>query len=99
MRISCWKCGETIERVGVDRVSKRESCSKCDTDLHCCHNCRFFDPSVHNQCRETQAEWIKEKDKANYCDYFEPANSASSPRGNLDSSAGVRKRFKDLFDV
>ncbi len=99
MRISCWQCGETLERLGVGRVGKRESCAKCDADLHCCRNCRFFDPSVHNQCRETQAEWVKEKDRANYCDYLNPTEAVGPPRRSSSSSSDIKKKFDDLFKV
>ena len=47
--------------------------SHCDGDLHYCRNCRFFDPGKHNQCAETQAEWVSEKERANFRDYFEAA--------------------------
>jgi len=99
VRISCWQCGETLERLGVGRVGKRESCAKCDADLHCCRNCRFFDPSVHNQCRETQAEWVKEKDRANYCDYLDPTEAVGPPRRSSSSSSDIKKKFDDLFKV
>ena len=99
MRISCWQCGVTIEQLGMARIGKREACSNCDADLHCCRNCRFFDPSVHNQCRETQAEWVKEKDRANYCDYFEPTQAVGPPRRKSSSSSDVKKKFDDLFKV
>ncbi|MCZ6904083.1 MAG: hypothetical protein O7F56_00300 [Acidobacteria bacterium] len=99
MRISCWQCGETLERLGVGRVGKREPCAKCDADLHCCRNCRFFDPSVHNQCRETQAEWVKEKDRANYCDYLDPTEAVGPPRRSSSSSSDIKKKFDDLFKV
>ncbi|HMC82887.1 MAG TPA: hypothetical protein VKL61_06605 [Candidatus Polarisedimenticolia bacterium] len=25
---------------------------------------------VHNQCEELVAEWVSDKERANYCDYF-----------------------------
>ena len=83
----------------MGRVGKRESCAKCDADLHCCRNCRFFDPSVHNQCREAQAEWVKEKDRANYCDYLDPTEAVGPPRRSSSSSSDIKKKFDDLFKV
>ena len=83
----------------MGQVGKRESCAKCDADLHCCRNCRFFDPSVHNQCRETQAEWVKEKDRANYCDYLDPTEAVGPPRRSSSSSSDIKKKFDDLFKV
>ncbi len=42
--------------------------------LHCGHNYPFIDPAAHNQGREPQADWVKEKEMANFCDYFEAVN-------------------------
>lgn len=32
--------------------------------------CKFYDPNVHHECREPQADFVSEKDQANFCDYF-----------------------------
>jgi hypothetical protein len=32
--------------------------------------CSFYDPKVYNECKETNADRITEKEKANFCDYF-----------------------------
>jgi len=68
----CHHCGFEIK---VDhRICRQETCPKCGSYLHCCLNCRFYDPASYHQCRETQAEWVSEKDSANFCDYFEPSD-------------------------
>ena len=95
---NCWKCGEKIEYPSGSRVGRRDTCPKCDADLHCCRNCRFYDPGKHNQCSETQAEWVGDKEAANYCDYFEPNPTLLAGAGQTGSTAGdVRKRFDSLF--
>ncbi|MBI4042992.1 MAG: hypothetical protein HY391_05915 [Deltaproteobacteria bacterium] len=58
----------------VERVGFRDNCSTCATDLHCCFNCHFYDARAHNQCREPQADYVKDKERANYCEYFRPAS-------------------------
>ncbi len=81
------------------RVGTRDVCARCDADLHCCRNCRFYDPAKHNQCSEPQAEWVRDKEAANYCDYFQPspalarAGRASSPAEN------AKKKFDSLFKI
>jgi len=92
----CWKCGTEIELAGSARVLKTDSCPSCDWDLHVCLNCRFYDPSAHNQCSETQAEWVGDKEKANYCDYFEPSK-ASRPAQRSRSSEDVKSALDKLF--
>ena len=64
----CFHCGNEI--FYTDRVGIREECEKCKSDVHCCRNCAFYDPKVYNECKEPQAEVIREKDRANVCDYF-----------------------------
>jgi hypothetical protein len=68
--------------------------------MHCCKNCRFFDPGKNNQCSETQAEWVKDKLKANFCDFFEPNNRVpltSLGAGESGRRDDVRKAFDNLF--
>ena len=92
----CWKCGTEIQLVASTRVLKNDSCPSCDRDLHVCRNCRFHDPSAHNQCIETQAEWVRDKEKANYCDYFEAAKTSATARGSK-SSGDAKSKFDKLF--
>lgn len=64
----CAFCGADV---GDPRlIGRRDSCPACERDLHCCLQCRFFDPHAHNQCREPQADYVKEKDAGNFCGYF-----------------------------
>ncbi len=98
MRFICWKCGEGIQAPPASRVGTRDTCPQCDSDLHCCRNCQFYDPAKHNQCSEPQAEWVRDKEAANYCDYFSP-NPVLMARGGPTSSKpeGARKKFDSLF--
>jgi hypothetical protein len=94
---ACWNCGHRIPLLSAQKVLKKDTCPQCEADLHSCRNCRFFDPSVHNECRETQAEWVRAKDKANYCDYFEVSTRVDLTR-KPDASAGdARKKWDSLF--
>ncbi len=94
--MDCWKCGRTLDFSGARKVSRNESCDHCDSDLHVCKNCRFHDPTYHNECRETQAEWVSDKERANFCDYFEPSQSgARTCRGS--SAQNARTAFDQLF--
>jgi len=54
----------------VDRVGRRDACPSCGRDLHCCFQCHFYDENAHHQCLEPQADYVSEKDQANFCDYF-----------------------------
>ena len=97
MRFSCFKCGKQIDV--PERVMTRDTCPNCDADLHCCRNCRFYDTGKHNECAETQAEWVRDKEASNYCDYFQPnpvllAKGSGPGAGKQDDA---RNRFDSLF--
>ena len=72
MRFNCWKCAAKIEYPAGSRVLRAGTCSQCAGDLHSCRNCQFYDPSRHNQCAETQAVWVRDKEAANFCNHFQP---------------------------
>jgi hypothetical protein len=94
---TCFSCGQPVHVLAGAKVLKNDTCPKCEADLHCCRNCRFFDPSVHNECRETQAEWVRTKDRRNYCDYFEAATHVTLVKKSGASAADARKKWDSLF--
>ena len=67
-QVICFSCGTTNEF--VDRLSLKEECEKCLGDLHSCRNCRFYDPGSYNECKESSADVVRDKERANHCDYF-----------------------------
>ena len=93
----CWKCGNTADYAPGARVGTRDTCSRCDSDLHSCRNCRHYDPAKHNQCVETQAEWVRDKEASNYCDYFSPASVRHAGRTASSGSDDAKKKFDSLF--
>lgn len=90
----CWFCGNDV---GPDpRPSRDKICPKCRMSLKCCKNCRFFDPSAHNQCTDPAAEWVRDKELANFCEFFELADRAARPKQARPEEA--RRKFDDLFN-
>ena len=67
-QVTCFSCG-TVHSF-VDRLSLKEECEKCLGDLHCCRNCRFYDPGSYNECKESSSDVVRDKERANHCDYF-----------------------------
>ena len=89
----CFHCGSEISY--VDRVGIREECGKCHSDAHSCKNCAFYDPKVYNECKEPQAEVVREKERANVCDYFQPgAGAGGGGRSKEDLLAAAEALFK-----
>ena len=79
----CFSCKRELE-VG-EKTGRTETCPFCNADLHCCLNCRFYDPAAYNQCREPQAERVVEKDRSNFCDYFSfrDASATEAKKGRV----------------
>ena len=90
---TCHKCGAGIAAAPGQKILRQDACQQCGTDLHCCYNCRFYDTGKHNQCAETQAEYVQYKDEANFCDYFQPGNPAGRP------ARAARRKFDSLFKI
>ena len=73
----CWKCGASLAALTLP-LRRLEVCRACNADLHCCRFCEFHDVTVAKQCREPVAEEVKDRTRANFCDYFRPRPAAWS---------------------
>ncbi|EKD42456.1 MAG: hypothetical protein ACD_73C00146G0002 [uncultured bacterium] len=78
------------------KISFRESCFYCVRDLHCCFACHFYDTSAANECREPQADPVIDKEKANYCEYFQFANKGFSGQKE-DPAIAAKRKLEELF--
>jgi hypothetical protein len=78
-------------------AGRRDECPFCSVDLRCCLNCAFYDSSASKQCREPAADLVRQKDKANFCDYFVFAESrgAGAPAASAEQT---RKAIDELFN-
>ncbi|WP_299790637.1 hypothetical protein [uncultured Shewanella sp.] len=95
----CWHCGELLQAV-ILPMSRREECGTCGADQHVCKMCVFFNDSGRGDCREERAEWVSDRERANFCDYFKPseqgAGSDSDPRSaNEKALAELAELFGD----
>ncbi len=90
--LSCFHCHKEILILGT--VGRRDECTHCRSDVHVCKNCDFYDPKVYNECRETQADVVREKDRANFCDYFIPSKGGA---GTQDKAAALKAAAEALF--
>ncbi len=92
----CHQCGSAIPVGQGEKILRHHDCSNCGADLKCCLNCRFFDSSRNNQCAETAADWVSNKESANFCDFFEPRTVVDLQSGGAPAE-DPRKKFDDLF--
>jgi len=90
---TCHACKEGLS--GELKVGRKDECPFCGADLRCCLNCVFYDRAVSKQCRETVTELVREKEKANFCDYFVFAENRITAADA--GSTQARKALDDLF--
>ncbi len=97
---TCFACGTVIE---LEKVSRRDECPQCGADLRVCLNCAFYAESRANGCMEPRVEPVKEKDRANYCDFFRFNEMAREGTTRVPVSAGksgkaeAEKLWNELF--
>ena len=91
----CWKCGTPLEGVPMP-LSRLSVCLKCDAELYVCLMCEFHDPKLRLGCREERAEHVKDKDRANFCEFFQPRPDAHRPKQPSGNQA-ARAKLDALF--
>jgi hypothetical protein len=91
----CWKCGTPLSDQPLP-LGRTAECAKCRADLHVCRMCEYFDPRVALSCRETVADEVKVKERANFCGYFTVAPDAYSGGGG-ETSRVTRAQLDALF--
>jgi len=94
MAYLCFHCQRDLTLNG--KVSRSDQCPYCGSDLHCCLNCEFYDPCAHNRCREPQAEYVSDREKANFCDYFR-FRSAEEDRAQMEAKEKAKAEWEALF--
>ncbi len=92
VKVACFSCGQELSF--SEKIGLRDECDRCRSDVHVCRNCLFYDTKVYNECRENQAEIVREKDRANRCDYFQARQGAST---GIDKAAQLRAAAEALF--
>lgn len=92
----CHECNHKI--IGHDMVGKDEVCPNCKSDLHCCKNCKFFNPTARFECQKEIPKRIARKVKRNDCELFSPriVLDLMSPKSQ-NTADDARKAFEDLF--
>ncbi|MCI5066383.1 hypothetical protein MRY87_11725 [bacterium] len=98
MTSCCVHCQSTLPFKTHEAIPRRESCSNCGNDLHCCLQCDHYEPEAYNSCREPQAERVTDKERANFCDYFRLSSGSDEAKKEGRSAAQeARKKLDELF--
>ncbi len=88
----CASCHNIVET--ERKIYFRDECPHCGADLHICKNCFFYDVTAENDCREPSAELVLDKERANFCECFRPAEDDQAAAGPGDE---VKKQLEALF--
>lgn len=91
----CWKCGASLAALTLP-LRRLEECPKCRAELHVCRMCVDYDTRVAKHCREPTAEEVRDKTRANFCDFFKPrAGAYVAP--NTAEVESARAQLEKLF--
>ena len=94
MNVLCYSC--QTENIVVDKVGFRDSCIKCYADLHVCKTCHFYDEKVYNECGEPAADRVKDKEKSNFCEFYQTVSTSPQGKKTL-SKEDLRAQAEALF--
>jgi hypothetical protein len=91
----CWKCGASLAALPLP-LSRLAECPACRAWLHACRLCQFYEPRLAGRCREERAEEVRDKEGANFCDWFKPRTGAYRPPDDARTQA-ARAQLDGLF--
>lgn len=91
----CWKCGSALVDI-LQPLPRLAECPHCRAQLHVCRMCEYYDIALGQKCREPIAESVTDKQRANFCGYFQisakafsaPSAQAADSRRHLDTLFG-----------
>ena len=93
---TCWNCGWEWEETRQPGMG--ETCPDCFAYIHCCKNCKLYEPTVHNECRSHTSDFVADKAGRNFCEEFlfvvrELVNDDAVAK----QSSNARDKFNKLF--
>ena len=91
----CHHCGTEWHSEIMKQPGVKEICPDCSYYLHCCLNCRFYEPGAHNECHIPTTDYVGDNEGCNFCDEFEFAD-ADEVRDDGETQA-ARDVLEKLF--
>ncbi|MBI5346255.1 MAG: hypothetical protein HZB76_03850 [Chlamydiae bacterium] len=88
----CFKCKKKLDT--PKKVGFRDSCLYCGADLHVCKNCRHYAPGKPNDCNVPNTEFVKDRERFNFCEDFSPLDTPSMEKTHRKDEI-AKKLFKD----
>ena len=94
----CWSCGESASEHPMP-ISTYAECSSCNAHLHVCRMCGHWDSQIRTSCKEARAEDIRDREKANFCEWFLPQSTAPIVNEKAIKKKAARSQLQNLFRV
>ncbi len=93
----CYKCLKMLSFLSP--ISRSEVCPHCGADVRCCKNCKHYSLGQHYDCKEHVQEFVADKEKANFCDWFmlNSITNDSLKNENEKQNISLRDNFNSLF--
>lgn len=73
--LACYRCGASLAAL-TPPLARLDVCPECSVELHVCRMCLHYAPREPTGCDEEDALEVRDKTRANFCDYFEPSPNA-----------------------
>jgi hypothetical protein len=93
--LRCHRCGASLAALSLP-LTRLDECPSCRAQLHVCRMCERFAPRLPKGCSEEDAPDVRDKNAANFCDYFRPSASAYDPATQAAEQA-ARSALDSLF--
>jgi hypothetical protein len=91
-KVKCSACGAVIQA----NISFEATCPKCNSDLHTCRQCTYFDPGARFECRKPITARIENKGARNTCELF-AARIVVERETSSGAPTDARQAFANLF--
>ena len=93
--LQCWKCGAEIDDQPLP-LARAAECRHCHADLRVCRMCEYFDRRAARACREPVADPVNDKERANFCGYFQ-AKAGAFERADTAGTEAAKAALDSLF--
>lgn len=91
-KVKCASCGAIVQTT----ISFESTCPKCNSDLHTCRQCTYFDPGSRFECRKPIKARILNKGGRNKCELF-AARTVVERETSSGTPSDARQAFANLF--
>lgn len=93
--MQCWNCGAVFDAPFLGKTSFRATCEACHAALHCCTNCRHFQPGRANSCLIPNTESVNDRTANNFCEDFSLLGKVVEKNNSEKEKQCFNALFKD----